>query len=66
MIKLITLIVLVSVILFLLKVSSTDYDRCYSSMENTGHSIFGCCNGVPNNNTCHSCPYFVNQIRGKK
>ena len=29
-------------------------------------SAFGCCNGIPNNNSCHSCPYFVNQIKEEK
>ena len=52
----------------------SDYDKCYSRMEDVGIAVFGCCRGlVIGSQTplrvhedCIDCPYFVGLGKGGK
>lgn len=38
---------------------TSDYDKCYSEMENCGIAVFGSCCGITDEDKCIDCPYFV-------
>ena len=51
----------------MLKIFISDYDKCYSEMEDTGTAVFGCCRGLTGGTrhtgylqeNCVDCPYLV-------
>lgn len=53
------------VLILIVHLVTTDYDRCYSEMEYTGHASQNCCRGLAGgtintyylSETCVSCPY---------
>lgn len=67
MIKLVILIFIIAVIPILINLSTTDYDRCYTEMENEGYACMECCCGVVGgtsateylSESCLGCPYLV-------
>lgn len=54
----------------------SDYDKCYSEMEDDGIAVFGCCHGIVGGtrNTgylsemCIDCPYYtpVDSLKGER
>lgn len=67
MIKIIVVLVLIMLVIPILKSFISDYDKCYSEMENYGIAVFGCCHGIVDGtrNTgylsekCVNCPYYT-------
>lgn len=67
MIKIFIDLVFVCIVLLILRVARTDYDKCYSNMEDIGIAVFGCCSGLSGGTKdtdylwecCIDCPYFT-------
>lgn len=67
MIKIFIFLAIILIMPFVLKMLSTNYDKCYSSMEYRGVAAMGCCNGVVGGSrdteylseSCIECPYFI-------
>lgn len=76
MIKLIVVLVLIMIVIPILKSFISDYDKCYSKMEDDGIAVFGCCRGIVGGtrNTgylsemCIDCPYYtsVDSLKGER
>lgn len=76
MIKLIIFGIIIIAMILGLQHFISDYDKCYSEMEDDGIAVFGCCGGVVGGtrNTgylsemCIDCPYYtpINQKEDKK
>lgn len=55
------------ILVSVLKIFISDYDKCYSEMEDTGTAVFGCCRGLTGGTrhtgylqeNCVDCPYLV-------
>lgn len=67
MIKLIIVFGVIYILLLVLKLFVSDYDKCYSEMENAGIAAFNCCSGLTGGTrhtdylqeNCVDCPYLV-------
>lgn len=67
MIKLLIFLAFVYILVSVLKIFISDYDKCYSEMEDTGTAAFGCCGGLTGGTrltgylqeNCVDCPYLV-------
>lgn len=73
MIKMTIILMLIILITPILKSFISDYDKCYSEMENDGIAVFGCCHGIAYgtqnigylSKKCIHCPYYtsVNSLK---
>lgn len=67
MIKLIITFGAICILMLVLRFITSDYDKCYSEMENDGIAVFGCCRGLTGGTRhtdylqekCVDCPYLV-------
>lgn len=67
MIELLIFLAFIYILEFVLKIFISDYDKCYSEMEDTGTAVFGCCRGLTDRTrhtgylqeNCVDCPYLV-------
>ena len=67
MIKLIIAFSAIYILILVLRFVVSDYDECYSEMENAGIAVFGCCRGLTGGTrltdylqeNCVDCPYLV-------
>lgn len=67
MIKLLIFLAFIYILVSVLKTFISDYDKCYSEMEDTGTAVFGCCRGLTGGTrhtgylqeNCVDCPYLV-------
>ena len=67
MIKLIIVLAVIYILVLVLRTFVSDYDKCYSEMEDTGIAVFGCCRGLTGGTrhtgylqeNCVDCPYLV-------
>ena len=67
MIKLIIVFGVIYILVLVLRFFVSDYDKCYSEMENAGIAVFGCCRGLTGGTrrtgylqeNCVDCPYLV-------
>ena len=67
MIKLIIAFGAIYILMLVLRFITSDYDKCYSEMENDGIAVFGCCRGLTGGTrhtdylqeNCVNCPYLV-------
>lgn len=67
MIKLIIAFGAIYILMLVLRFITSDYDKCYSKMENDGIAVFGCCRGLTGGTrhtdylqeNCVDCPYLV-------
>ena len=67
MIKLLIFLAFIYILAYVLKIFISDYDKCYSEMEDTGTAVFGCCRGLTGGTrhigylqeNCVDCPYLV-------
>lgn len=67
MIKLIIVFGVIYILVLVLRFFVSDYDKCYSEMEDTGTAVFGCCRGLTGGTrhtnylqeNCVDCPYLV-------
>lgn len=76
MIKLMVILFLFVPATSILKSFVSDYDKCYSEMEDDGIAVFGCCHGIVGGtrNTgylsemCIDCPYYtpVDSLKGER
>lgn len=65
--KLLIFLVFIYILASVLKIFISDYDKCYSEMENAGIAVFGCCRGLTGGTrhtgylqeNCVDCPYLV-------
>ena len=66
-IKLLILFIVFVAIIFIISRLKTEYDDCYSYMEDVGVAVFGLCSGVIGGSEetdfvsekCIDCPYYV-------
>lgn len=76
MIKLIILVIFFYILVFVVSWVISDYDKCYSEMEDLGIAVFGCCKGLTGGSKqtgylqemCVDCPYYtpVDYKKGEK
>lgn len=67
MIKLIIAFGVIYILVLVLRFFVSDYDKCYSEMENAGIAAFNCCCGLTGGTrhtgylqeNCVDCPYLV-------
>lgn len=67
MIELLIFLAFIYILESVLKIFISDYDKCYSEMEDTGTAVFGCCRGLTGGTrrtgylqeNCVDCPYLV-------
>lgn len=67
MIELLIFLAFIYILEFVLKIFISDYDKCYSEMEDTGIAAFNCCYGLTGGTqhtdylqeNCVDCPYLV-------
>lgn len=67
MIELLIFLAFIYILEFVLKIFISDYDKCYSEMENAGIAAFNCCCGLTGGTrrtgylqeNCVDCPYLV-------
>ena len=67
MIKLLIFLAFIYILVSVLKIFISDYDKCYSEMEDTGTAVFGCWRGLTGGTqhtdylqeNCVDCPYLV-------
>lgn len=67
MIKLIIAFGVIYILVLVLRFFVSDYDKCYSEMENAGIAAFNCCRGLTGGTqhtdylqeNCVDCPYLV-------
>lgn len=63
MIKLIIAFGVIYILVLVLRLFVSDYDKCYSEMENAEIAAFNCCCGTRHTNylqeNCVDCPYLV-------
>ena len=67
MIKLIIAFGAIYILILVLRFVVSDYDKCYSEMENAGIAVFSCCRGLTGGTrytdylqeNCVDCPYLV-------
>lgn len=67
MIKLIIAFGVIYILVLVLRFFISDYDKCYSEMENAGIAAFNCCCGLTGGTrrtdylqeNCVDCPYLV-------
>jgi hypothetical protein len=67
MIKLIIVLAVIYILVLTLRIFVSDYDKCYSEMEDAGIAAFDCCRGLTGGNrctgylqeSCVECPYLV-------
>lgn len=69
MIKLLIILAFIYILVSVLRIFVSDYDKCYSEMEDAGIAAFGCCRGLTGGTrytgylqeNCVDCPYLVFQ-----
>lgn len=72
MIKMLIILAFIYILVSVLRIFVSDYDKCYSEMEDAGNAVFGCCKGLTGGTrhtgylqeSCVDCPYLV--LQGKK
>ena len=75
--RILLVIVILLIILFVIRIITTDYDKCYSEREYEGYAAMGCCKGLVGgtsatdylSESCVECPYLVltnTQIKRKE
>ena len=65
--KVFIILLFIYVFSYTFKRSVSDYDKCYSEMEDNGIAVFGCCSGLSGGSyetnylqhSCVDCPYLV-------
>lgn len=77
-VKLFVMVIFLGLVCLAIKLCQTEYDKCYSEMEDIGIAVFGLCGGVTGGTSatdylseqCVSCPHLslasINEEKGEE
>ena len=65
--RILLVIVILLILVFVIRIITTDYDKCYSEREYEGYAAMGCCGGLVGGTSatdylseiCVECPHLV-------